>query len=291
MDNTQLDAGSWPKFSVVIPTFRRHQQLCKCLSCLAPYFEAGIKQSLGATLEVIVSDDANDPELASLLHQHYPWCRYTPAPGRGPAVNRNHGAHQAKGEWLVFTDDDCLPQPGWIEAYATLADQVDLLEGRTSADGTRTRVDEECPINVTGGYLWSCNFAMRRTVFLALGGFNEDFPAPAMEDVELNLRAIKAGLSRAFVPDAVVLHPWRIRKGRSFVEAYSRSVAMFVRLHPEMAARFSLPQQLHNLARSFKRNIMLSLATGHWAGLARQLYLDACSCFLAWSAVRRDRLG
>jgi GT2 family glycosyltransferase len=168
---------------------------------------------------------------------------------------------------------------------------VDLLEGRTSASGTRTRIDEECPINETGGFLWSCNFAIRRTVFLALGGFNEDFPAPAMEDVELNLRANKAGLTRAFVPDAVVLHPWRIRKGRSFVESYSKSVAKFVRLHPEMAARFSLPHQLHNLARSFKRNMLQALVTGQRAGLVRQLYLDTCSCFLAWSAVQRDRLG
>jgi GT2 family glycosyltransferase len=152
-------------------------------------------------------------------------------------------------------------------------------------------VDEECPINETGGLLWSCNFAIRRETFLALGGFNEDFPAAAMEDVELNLRANKAGLARLFVPDAVVLHPWRLRKGRSFVDAHSRSVAKFVHLHPEMAARFALRNQLHNLARSFKRTFLQSMASGQRLGLARQLYLDTCSCFLAWNAVRRDRLG
>lgn len=279
------------RFSIIVPTYKRQDALSLCLNGLKPYFRPGAQERLGHQVEVIVTDDAHEASVQSFLAFRYPWCQYVEGPQRGPAANRNHGAHLSSGEWIVFIDDDCLPQPGWIEAYVALADQVDLLEGRTSAAGTRTRVDEECPINETGGFLWSCNFAIRREAFLALGGFNEDFPAAAMEDVELNLRANQFGITRAFVPDAVVLHPWRLRKGRSFVEAYSRSVAKFVRLHPETAARFSLTHQLHNLARSFKRNIIQSLTTGQRAGLARQLYLDSCSCFLAWNAVRRDRLG
>jgi GT2 family glycosyltransferase len=161
------------------------------------------------------------------------------------------------------------------------------MEGRTSAVGRRTRVDEECPINETGGLLWSCNFAMRREAFLALGGFNEDFPAPAMEDVELNVRVNKAGLIRKFVDDAVVLHPWRLRKGFKFVQAYSSSVAKFVSLHPESAGRFSLPRQVVNVARSVKRNVGLSLMTGLIAGMPRQICLDCYSSILSWRAVRR----
>jgi GT2 family glycosyltransferase len=279
------------RFSIIIPTFKRQDALSLCLNSLECYFQPGVQKRLGHQVEVIVTDDAREATLHALLELQYPWCYYVEGPQRGPSANRNYGAQNASGDWLVFTDDDCLPQPGWIEAYAALADQVDLLEGRTSPAGIRTRLDEECPINETGGYLWSCNFAIRRKTFLALGGFNEDFPAAAMEDVEFNLRANKAGLARAFVADAVVLHPWRLRKDRSFVEAYSRSVAKFVHLHPETAARFSLTQQLLNLARSFKRNMFQSISSGQRSGLARQLYLDTCSCFLAWNAVRRDRLG
>jgi len=186
-------------FSIIIPTYKRQDALSLCLNGVEHYFQPGAQARFGHQVEVVVTDDAHETSVQSLLAHRYPWCHYIQGPRRGPAANRNHGARHATGEWLVFTDDDCLPQPGWIEAYAALADQVDLLEGRTSAAGTRMRVDEECPINETGGFLWSCNFAIRRTVFLALGGFNEDFPAAAMEDVELNLRASKAGLSRAFV--------------------------------------------------------------------------------------------
>jgi len=271
--------------SVVIPTYKRQQALGECLTCLAHYFEPGVQELLGHGIEVIVTDDGHDASIREFVVRRYPWCSYIEGPQRGPAANRNNGARQASGEWIVFTDDDCLPQPGWIEAYAVLAHRYDLLEGRTSAVGTRTRVDEECPINETGGYLWSCNFAIKRQHFLALGGFNEDFPAPAMEDVELNVRVNKACLARAFVSSALVLHPWRLRKGYKFAKAYASSVAKFVSLHPEAAAHFSVRSLLINALRSVKRNVLLAVSMSCSDGLLRQILLDWYSSFMAWRAV------
>jgi len=276
-------------FTVVIPTYKRQEALSDCLNCLARYFKPEAQESLCFKVDVIVSDDGREDVLKSLLMSHYPWCHYVAGPQRGPAANRNHGAQQASGDWLVFTDDDCLPQSGWLEAYAASADECDVIEGRTSAFGQRTRVDEECPINETGGFLWSCNFAIKRDLFLQMGGFNEDFPAAAMEDVELNVRVNKAGLVRMFIDDAVVLHPWRLRKGYKFVQAYSSSVAKFVSLHPESAGRFSLPRQVVNVVRSVKRNVRLALVTGLIAGMPRQICLDCYSSILTWRAVRRIR--
>ena len=69
----------------------------------------------------------------------------------GLAANSNHGAPQARNVQLVFTDDYCLPKPGWIESFARITAHYDVMEGRTSAAGTRIRGDEECPINETGG--------------------------------------------------------------------------------------------------------------------------------------------
>jgi GT2 family glycosyltransferase len=276
-------------FSIIVPTYLRREALCDCLNCLAHYFTPGAQERLGFQVEVIVSDDGREDGLKSLLMSHYPWCLYVAGPQRGPASNRNHGAQEANGDWLMFTDDDCLPQSGWLEAYAASADECDVMEGRTSAAGQRMRVDEECPINETGGFLWSCNFAIKRELYLQLGGFNEDFPAAAMEDVELNVRVNKAGLVRKFLNEAVVLHPWRLRKGCKFVQAHSGSVAKFVSLHPEFAVRFSLPRQAVNFARSVKRNIKLVLVTGLIAGMPRQIALDCYSSILSWMAVRRIR--
>ncbi|QGW29722.1 glycosyltransferase family 2 protein [Phnomibacter ginsenosidimutans] len=102
------------QYSIVIPTYKRNHQLALCLQRLQP-----AAQSLEASLyEVIVTDDAADAATEQLLLTQFPWATYTAGPHRGPAANRNHGASLAIGEWLVFTDDDCLPDAQWLQAYA-----------------------------------------------------------------------------------------------------------------------------------------------------------------------------
>ena len=59
-------------FSIIIPTFNRADLLCQCLDRLDGYFESGIQNILGLAIEVIVTDDARQPELRSLLEQRYP---------------------------------------------------------------------------------------------------------------------------------------------------------------------------------------------------------------------------
>ena len=272
-------------FSVVIPTYKRHEALFQCLALLSNCLNASSRESHGFDVEVIVSDDARETSLHDSLGNLFPWCTYLEGPARGPASNRNHGAKAASGEWLVFTDDDCLPQPDWLSAFADNASGHEVLEGKTSAWGVRSRIDEECPINENGGCLWSCNFAIRRDRFLEIGGFDESFPSAAMEDVELNTRVTKLNLARMFVPGALVLHPWRRRKGTEFARAYAKSVAHFVRLHPDTATKFGLRSQLTTMLRSSKHNVCLAWHMQTCAGLPRQSFLDLYSQFLSWRAV------
>lgn len=274
-------------FSVVIPTYKRPKSLFECLSCLEHYFQGNVQALLGYKIEVIVTDDAYCHELSTLLSNHFPWCKYINGPSRGPAANRNYGAHAASGLWLVFTDDDCLPQPGWIEAYALFSDHCDVMEGRTSSTGVRSRADLECPVNETGGLLWSCNFAIRRSIFQEISGFNEGFPAAAMEDVELNTRVNKARLSRRFVPDALVFHPWRRRKGLRFVNAHARSVAYYVQIHPELAINYTFLAQFIKFLRSVQKAAHDLTTHRLISGLLYGLMLDTASHFLIWIKVRR----
>jgi GT2 family glycosyltransferase len=201
---------------VVIPTYRRNESLARCLDRLV-----GGAQTLPASAyEVIVSDDHPGADNAQrLLRERYPAMRWVGGPGRGPAANRNRGAAEARAPWLVFTDDDCVPLPGWLGAFAARLDQPDgqglrVLEGVTTAGGAKDYGPfMSVPLNEEGGCLWSCNFAIERALFEEMGGFDDRFPYPHLEDVDLRLRLEDRGQAFPFVPEAAVAHPPRPTRG------------------------------------------------------------------------------
>ena len=196
---------SGPRFSIVIPTCHRNDLLAKCLEGLAPD-----RQQLKEPYEVIVTDDGSRETAEKLIREQFPWATWTQGPRQGPAANRNHGAAQASGEWLAFTDDDCIPRPGWLSGLAdALRDGVKVYEGRTTTDLPLKGPRYQAPVNEHGGYLWSCNLLLARETFEKLGGFDEGFPYPHLEDVDLRLRLEAMGEGWDFVPKAEIYHPQR----------------------------------------------------------------------------------
>lgn len=271
--------------SLIIPTYHRNDLLAKCLDCLAPD-----KQTLAAAnYEVIVTDDGTKSTAREMLEKSCPWAKWIEGPKRGPAANRNHGAKHAKGEWLVFTDDDCLPDSGFLFGYWKAATQNDapVFEGKTSPTGIRTRVDMECPANETGGYLWSCNMAIRRNLFFELNGFDTNFPGPAMEDVDLRTRLLKIGKTIQFVPEALVLHPWRLKKGSLFLKLHCESRIYFVTKHPEKASSVSLRSLGLELARKLLRQLPPPALSCRGRGLWRELWLTFHYTFCVMAHAKR----
>lgn len=171
-------------------------------------------QTLDAALyEVIVTDDAADPATKQLLQTQFPWATYTPGPQRGPAANRNHGAKLATATWLVFTDDDCLPDAHWLQAYADAVQQhpsCKAFEGAIWPDDWDLLKKDmaECPVNTEGGAFWSANIMVEQTLFNELGGFDEQFKMAAQEDQDLQWRLSQI-TTIAFVAKAQVVHPVR----------------------------------------------------------------------------------
>lgn len=271
--------------SVVIPTCHRNDLLAKCLDCLAPGRQAdgaiaGIESEEcpnppAFTYEVIITDDGSKATAQDLVRHSHPWARWVAGPRKGPAANRNNGAVHARGEWLAFTDDDCLPDSDFLRGFWKAARETDapVLEGRTSPTGTRTRVDMECPANETGGYLWSCNMAIRKDLFFELGGFDTTFPGPAMEDVDFRTRVIKAGKTIKFVPSARVFHPWRLKKGFAFWKLHSMSRVYFSTKHPETSDDLSLKSLGMALARKLIRQLPSTAFNCRGRGLSRELLL------------------
>ncbi len=228
-----------PKFSVIIPTYHRNDLLEKCLDCLAPKI-----QTLAASqYEIIVTDDGRETTAEQMIRDRYPWVKWVAGLSKGPAANRNNGVKYAQGEWLVFTDDDCLPDAQWLTAYAEAiidnSNNYSVFEGRVYVDRPRKTLAEKSPTNDTGGYLWSCNFAIDSQIFRSLGGFDERFPYAAMEDVDFKFRLAKAGILFFFIHPASVCHPWRPSGGWLELKKHQQSTLVYLSLHPEEATRIN----------------------------------------------------
>ena len=239
--------GAPKLISVVIPTRDRNDALARCLDRLAP-----CAQSLSHDqYEVIVADDSAHAAARELLFDRYPWARWTGGPRRGPAANRNAGARVARGEWLAFTDDDCLPEFGWLESFANAfqpsASALDVLEGRTTCLAGLDSPRHTAPVNLDGGKLWSCNFAIRRAHLEQVGGFDERYPYPHMEDADLQARLLKSGFMIRFVAGAEVDHPPRpLPWGATLARVHESSV-LHMTLH---GPRRGLPWYLQNQTRA-----------------------------------------
>lgn len=271
--------------SVIVPTCQRPDMLRQCLERLAP--EA---QTLDASCyEVIVSDDGIE-SAEQALGARFPWVRWVTGPRRGPAANRNSGAKHARGDWLAFTDDDCLPSSAWLESYRlAMHDGCRVYEGRTCADGERTRLDMECPANETGGYLWSCNFMIDAYLFRELGGFDEHFPTAAMEDVDLRWRINDRAIEILFVENAVVGHPWRCRKSWRHQRDVALSVSYFVTKHPRSRSLYTTRAILMGLARNlFSHTPAVARKVG-LKGLGREVGLLVYRSMAMIRSIQRSR--
>lgn len=256
-------------FSVVIPTYQRPETLAMTLDRINPA-TAG---PLPFTYEVIVSDDSTDDQTRLMIESKFPWVRWIPGPQKGPAANRNHGANQSHAKWLVFTDDDCLPEPGWLMAYFKNIEVALVLEGKTIADREKQRFDEESPINLEGSRLWSCNFAVQRSLFVSMGGFDESFTYASMEDMDFQKRCIKAIVNPTFVPEATVVHPWRLRKGSSFISRQAKAALLYAQKHPEFAFEFGARFQLLALLRFTIKGILFEGGKYRYKGFINEFLL------------------
>lgn len=136
----------------------------------------------------------------------------------GAYAARNVGARHARGHWLVFTDADCLPQPGWLQALVGNASSADGLRAgavQVRANGAPPNPWERYDVvrgipqehYVARGYAVTANLAMPAALLSALGGFDEQRFSGG--DAELCRQAVAAGYPLVYVPEAVVEHPAR----------------------------------------------------------------------------------
>ena len=269
-------------FSVIIPTYNRNDLLCKCLECLTPFFQEFDENNY----EVIVTDDSRQHSAKPFVQANFNWVKWIAGPQRGPAANRNYAAKQANGEWLIFIDDDCLPDKNLLKNYQDgllKNKEIRVFEGCIKADREQRSFAEESPVNETGGFLWSCNFMISKNLFLnTLDGFDEHFPFAAMEDVELNYRLSKLLIAKVFLKDAYVIHPWRIQKNMWKITLNRfKSTLYFLKKHPEKKQEINSRYYLVAFYNSLIKNTFKNSVRFRFRGFAEKLMYDALQLYFS----------
>ena len=204
------------RWSVVVPTYNRPRQIPACLQSL------GTLTPPPGGFEIIVVNDGGEalPPEAVEGARHGAAARVivlTQA-NQGAATARNTGAARAQGDWLAFTDDDCLADPGWLLQLdrVTSGSPDALLGGRTTAalEQNLFSVASQLLTNFTstyfdggmaGRFYNSNNLAVPRDAFLKAGGFDVRL-SNAGEDREFSDRWAAHGQPTLTVESAVVHH-------------------------------------------------------------------------------------
>lgn len=221
---------STPVVTVVIPTHGRPRQLRACLEALAA-------QTLDEPWEVVVVDDGS-PEPLQLGRDGLPdrpgW-RLIRQANAGPSAARNRGVQEARGEFVAFTDDDCLPEPTWLEAVVRAArERPNSLVGGTTLNGltgdlfastSQLVVDlvyEHFNADPDDAYfLASNNLLCSRERFVEIGGFDETFPRAGAEDRDFCDRWRSRRWPIIWRPESRVLHR-HAQTFRQFLELHVR---------------------------------------------------------------------
>src|SRR5437764_381994 len=118
------------RVSVVVPTYRRDELLQRCLQALL------VQNFPASEYEIIIADNGGEPATARLVRDASQSStvdlKYLEADHVcGPAAARNRGWKAASGSIIAFTDDDCIPDPSWLEnGLQTMSHGTEAVAGR-----------------------------------------------------------------------------------------------------------------------------------------------------------------
>jgi cellulose synthase/poly-beta-1,6-N-acetylglucosamine synthase-like glycosyltransferase len=195
--------------SVIVPTFNGRHTIADCLVALQ-------NQDWDGSLEIIVVDDGSSDATMEIVRA-FPQVILLRQTNAGPAAARNRGALAAKGDVLIFTDDDCRPLPDFVRRMVAPLQAETAIVGSKGAylsqqSGLVPRfrqIEYEERYAIMKGYRYidfvdTYAAAFRKAAFHSVGGFDEEMLAS--EDVDLSFRLAATGAHMVFVPDAKVYH-------------------------------------------------------------------------------------
>jgi len=203
------------KISVVIPVYNGEKTLTDCLRALK-------MQSLPVEqFEVIVVNDGSTDKSADIASNFN--VRIIETQNNGAPAGRNKGILAAKGEWVAFTDCDCIPSRMWLAQLLAMVEthDVDAIGAAGKTFGFNSKSNAARFVDLVGGldaekYLQhplfpfapSCNLMYRRDILNKVNGFDERYAA--YDACDLHTRILKQYSGQFnYVDHAVVLHKHR----------------------------------------------------------------------------------
>ena len=227
-----------PAFTVIVATCGRPDRLRKMLACLARAVDTS-----GVAHRVVVADNHPDYTAAGTVQRFrtevsFPvlYMKTTP---RNKSCALNDGIRAAETDWLAFSDDDTLPDPGWLKeagafaragAFRVFGGRIEMGELEKPVPRSVRRREGEPfpgggvyvyyhPMAQSGGLRdadkvpFGANTFTHRTVFRDYGLYDEALwelcgpNALGIDDGEFGVRIKRAGEPIGYCSEAVVVHP------------------------------------------------------------------------------------
>ena len=255
-----------PEVTIIIPTFNGASRIGNCLDAL-------LKQTRGEAQKLWLSNDGSTDNTVNMV-ERYSGVRLITQVNAGPAAARNHGALEALGMIILFTDDDCVPAADWLDAMLEPFDDPEVV-GAKGVYRTRQKslvarfvqIEYEDRYRLMADldridFIDTYSAAFRRDRFLEMTGYDTSFPVACAEDIELSYRMSARGWKMKFAPAAIVYHRhpdtlWRYLK-KKYKFAFWRVHAL--RKNPSKAVKDSHTPQIMKLQLLFAPALLLALA-------------------------------
>ena len=202
-------------FSIIVPTYNRPERLAGFLDRLTNLdypFES---------FEVVIVDDGSEPSLEPVADRYRDRLRliFLRQDHGGVAKGRHAGTLAARGRYLAFTDDDCLPAPDWLRRLeramqskpncAAGGQTMNALPKNAYSSATQALIgylyDNFNADRERAGFFANNNMAMPRNLYHQIGGLDTSWPMCG-EDRDLCARWLDHGYPMVYVPEAIVYH-------------------------------------------------------------------------------------
>ena len=195
--------------SIIIPAYNEENNIADCINAV-------LNQDYRGKYEVIVVDDGSRDNTIKILKK-FKKVKIFRQKHKGPAAARNLGIRKAKGEIVIFTDSDCIPEKTWLQEMVKPFKNKKIIgvQGRYKSK-QRNLTSRFTQLEIEDRYdrlkkqkyidfLSTYSTAYKRAILIKNGGFDETFLTSSGEDPELSFRLENEG-KMVFNFKAIVYH-------------------------------------------------------------------------------------